>query len=231
MIDSMKTAARKIKRVMRATIDNRLVDYHIPRGWPGDLLLTFDDGPHVENTPKILDLLDQFHARAIFFVIGVRAEKHPEVMRECIDRGHIVANHSFTHLNDTAGGRYTRRRVVDEIEKCNALVTRETGQVTYLFRPPRGELNLKTYGATKDTNHRMMLWSLDGGEWGQRSHWSAEDISGFVTQNVKKRDMVLLHDDNEKSLVVLSDLLKLVDQRGYDMASAVTLGAKAPYSA
>ena len=215
-----KALGRPIKRALQAAIDTRLVDYHMPKAMPGDVLLTFDDGPHPEFTPRVLDLLDEFSARAVFFIIGSRAEQRLDLVRACHARGHVVANHTYTHLNDHAGGRYSRSQVTEDITRCSDLLHSATGQRTHQFRPPRGELNLKTWGAAKDTGHRLILWSASGEEWGRRQHQSAAEISAHVTREVRKRDILLLHDDNEKTVPVLHDLLKRLKAENYDLASA-----------
>jgi peptidoglycan-N-acetylglucosamine deacetylase len=218
-IRTVATCGRPVKRMLEAALDNRLVDFHMPPDVRGDVLLTFDDGPHPEVTPRLLDLLDEYGAKGLFFVIGERAERHPDLVRAYHDRGHVVANHTYTHLNDFVGGRYSCERVVEDIGRCSELVQQLTGRSTRQFRPPRGELNPKTWKAARDSGHRLMMWSIEGGEWGRRKHWSAEDISAFVTGRIRRRDILLLHDDNEKTLVVMSDLLKVLKARGFDMAS------------
>lgn len=220
LIEAAKTVGRPVKRTLETLIDNRLADYHMPPKMPGDILLTFDDGPHPEYTERLLDLLDEYGARAVFFIIGQRAEKRPDLVKACLDRGHAIANHTYTHLDDGIGGRYSRPQVSDDIAKCSDLVQRVTGQATRLFRPPRGELNTKTVGAARDTGHRIVLWSIEGGEWGRRSDWSAADIAAYVAGGVRKRDILLLHDDNEKSLVVMASLLPRLRRENFDLVSA-----------
>lgn len=220
LIEELKTFGRPVKRMLEAVVDNRLVDYHMSPEVRGDVLLTFDDGPHPEITPRLLDLLDEYGAKGLFFVIGERAEKHPELVRAYHDRGHVVANHTYTHLNEFVGGGYSRERVAEDISRCSALVHHLTGRSTRQFRPPRGELNPRTWLAARDTDHQLMLWSIEGGEWGRRKHWSAQDISAFLASRIRRRDILLLHDDNEKTLVVMSDLLKVLKDRGFDMSSA-----------
>jgi peptidoglycan-N-acetylglucosamine deacetylase len=220
LIDAAKTYGRPLKRALQAMIDNRLVDYHMPPSMPGDLLLTFDDGPHPEYTPPLLDLLDEYNARAVFFVIGEQAERRLDLVQACRDKGHFVANHTYTHLNDAIGGRYTRSRVAEEIGKCSDLVQHAIGRATDWFRPPRGELNAKTWAASRDTNHRIMLWSIEGGEAGSRCDWSADEISDYVSGNIRKRDILLLHDNNEKTFRVTSDLLAKLRREKFDLVSA-----------
>ena len=195
-----------VKRVVRRLIDNRLVYYRVAKG-PTSVLLTFDDGPHPEITPKVLDLLDEHGAKAVFFVIGAHAEKEPELVREIHRRGHCIGNHTYSHLNDYRDGGYSIKQYVGEIVRCQQLIREISGAETSLFRPPRGEINLKTLYATKRTGHRLIHWSLEGGEWADRENESGAFIGDFVVRTVQPRDIVLLHDDNEKTVEVLQTLL------------------------
>jgi peptidoglycan-N-acetylglucosamine deacetylase len=222
LVDIARRAGRPIKRVIQTAIDGRLVDYHMPANMPGDVLLTFDDGPHPDFTPVLLDMLDAYSARAVFFMIGLRAEKRPDLVRACHDRGHVVANHTYTHLNDGIGGRYTRGRVIEDISRCTEVLRQGTSEPTRQFRPPRGELNRKTWGAARATGHRILLWSVEGGEWGRRQDQPAAEISRHVVSTLKRRDILLLHDDNEKTLQVMADLLPRLKSEAFDMGSAVS---------
>ncbi len=220
VISIVKTCGRPVKRVLEKVIDNWLVDYHMPTAMPGDLLLTFDDGPHPEYTPRLLDLLDEYGARAVFFIIGSRAALRPDLVQACHDRGHVIANHTYTHLNDGVGGRYSRDQVTADIGQCGDLLRQATGLSMSHFRPPRGELNAKTWGAARDNGLRIMMWSVEGGEWGVRSDWSSDQIGDYLTRKVKKRDIVLLHDDNEKTLPAVAALLQRLAKERFDLASA-----------
>ena len=207
---------RGIRTAGRQLLDNRLVYFRLAKD-PESVMLTFDDGPHAEYTPRILDLLDQYGARAAFFVIGERAEERPDLLREICRRGHVIGNHTYTHLNDGKGGRYSLSRYLADIRRCRQLVRSVTGVETTLFRPPRGEVNLKSLTASLWSRHRMIYWSLEGGEWGRRSDATAEEISEFVVQSIEPRDIVLLHDDNPKTLPVLEALLPRAAERRLDL--------------
>jgi peptidoglycan/xylan/chitin deacetylase (PgdA/CDA1 family) len=222
LFDIARKAGRPIKRAIQTAIDGRLADYHMPANMPGDVLLTFDDGPHPDHTPVLLDMLDAYSARAVFFMIGLRAEKRPDLVKACHDRGHVVANHTYTHLNDGIGGRYTRQRVIEDIARCTEVLRQGTAERTRQFRPPRGELNPKTWGAARATGHRILLWSVEGGEWGRRQDQPATEISRHVVSTLKRRDILLLHDDNEKTLRVMADLLPRLKSEAFDMGSAVS---------
>ena len=90
------------------------------------IYLTFDDGPHPLVTPKVLDILDEFKAKATFFCVGENVEKYPDVYKSILRKGHKTGNHTFNHLN---GWTTSRDVYYDNIEQCNALVD------SVLFRP------------------------------------------------------------------------------------------------
>lgn len=96
--------------------------------------LTFDDGPDPERTPAVLDLLAQRGVRATFFLVGERAETHPELVRRMVAEGHVVGNHSHTHA-----GLFplsSLRNTEEELHRTTESLTRITGLRPRLFRPP-----------------------------------------------------------------------------------------------
>ncbi|NJM37520.1 MAG: polysaccharide deacetylase family protein [Akkermansiaceae bacterium] len=104
------------------------------------ILITIDDGPDPHDTPILLGLLDQYHTKAIFFMIGEKAKAHPELVREVARRGHEIGNHTFTHPQASfwcAGPWRTRR----EISQCQKVIEEITGKAPCWFRAPVGHRN------------------------------------------------------------------------------------------
>jgi len=207
---------RCVRRAGRLLIDRRLVHFRVGGG-PRSVMLTFDDGPHPEITPRVLDALDAHGAKGVFFLIGERAEREPDLVREIHARGHGIGNHTHTHLKEHRGGGYTLAQYEGEIRRCQDLIRDLCGVETRLFRPPRGEVNWTSLLATFRSGHRMVHWSLEGGEWGSREAHSGEQIAERVTRLVKPLDIVLLHDDNAKTMTVLERLLPTAGRAGLDL--------------
>src|SRR4051812_27039160 len=120
----------------------------VPRKWllvsgPANagVCLTFDDGPHPEHTPRVLDALREHGVTATFFVIGEQAEKYPEVVRRMAAEGHAVAQHSYSHSEPS---QTSTRKLLDEIAQTTRLLTdtlgTPAGPHASWFRPPKGEL-------------------------------------------------------------------------------------------
>lgn len=114
--------------------------------------LTFDDGPCPVETPKILRTLDQFNARAVFFMVGSNVEAHPDVVQRISDAGHGLANHSYSNADLT---ELKPSEIVEEINRTADLLAPYRGALK-LFRPPHGKCNRAVLTALGQTGHRLV---------------------------------------------------------------------------
>jgi len=120
--------------------------------------LTFDDGPHPTFTPALLKLLDKYHVKATFFMVGKLIEKYPQVAKAVAKAGHTIANHTYDHPYNIE--RLTSVEIAQEIDKCEATIERVTGQRPHLFRPPRGLVNATVLMVAADKDHKTILWTV-----------------------------------------------------------------------
>lgn len=120
--------------------------------------LTYDDGPHPVFTPKILDILDKYHVKATFFMIGKNMDEHPEIVREVIRRGHVIGNHTYTHPRNL--DLDTQAQMIRELDQCEQVIERLTGQRAHLFRPPRGLIDGAAFAIADEEGYRTILWSV-----------------------------------------------------------------------
>ena len=102
---------------------------------PKEVALTFDDGPSGKYTEKALDILKRYNIKATFFVIGMKAEKEPELLKRIADEGHEIGNHTFFHsklnwIND--------KKLLNEIKMTSDFIIKTTGAADLLFRPRMG---------------------------------------------------------------------------------------------
>ena len=169
--------------------------------------LSFDDGP-VKNTLEILDILDRYNAKAAFFCIGKNIEKHPDIFKEIIKRGHIVGNHTFSHTRKM--GFLKSKTIYNEILRCDEIAERTGGVKMNLFRPPFGIINPKTQKALKQSGHQVIGWNVRPYDAITRS---PEKILRRITKDLKKGDLILLHDNMPKTSVILEQLLVILEQR------------------
>ena len=115
--------------------------------------LTFDDGPYPRYTNEILRILDQYHAKGTFFVVGRMAERYPDLLREMQKKGHEIANHTYRHPRPE---RVSMKQLQNEIAHTDEVIYKITGVHPHLFRPPGGAYSDKVMGAAK--NYRVIMY-------------------------------------------------------------------------
>lgn len=181
------------------------------------IALTFDDGP-VENTLKILEVLDKYHVKGSFFCIGKNIEKHPEIFKQLLDKGHFVGNHTFTHTMKM--GFLSTEKMVEEISKCDEICQNIGGVTPKTFRPPFGIINPKTKRALEITGHIVIGWNV-------RSYDAIINSENIVLRRIIKRirpgDVILLHDTNELTVEILEQLLIFLRSNNYRPVRVDTL--------
>jgi len=123
--------------------------------------LTFDDGPHPEDTPALLKLLKTHNARATFFVIGRQVQKYPELARAILREGHTLANHTQNHPV-LFFWCYLQNRLAREIDDCTKSLREATGEPPRWFRAPAGMANLFLHFLLSDRNLKLIGWSARG---------------------------------------------------------------------
>lgn len=164
--------------------------------------ITFDDGPNVDFTPKILSLLNEYDAKATFFLIGKNAEENPELVKQILQDGHSIGNHSYSHPKNF--GFFSSEKIVSELKKTNTMINEITGKEMKLFRPPFGVTNPNIKKALKQTGHYSIGWSKRSMD---TTNLSKAQTLKRITTNLRKGDIILLHDNNSKTVAVLEQLL------------------------
>lgn len=164
--------------------------------------ITFDDGPNLDFTPKVLSLLKENNAKATFFIIGENAEKHPEIVRQIFAEGHSIGNHSYSHSKNF--GFFSAEKVAAELIQTNSILKKITGKNVNMFRPPFGVTNPNIKEALKKTGHFSIGWSKRSFD---TTNLSEEKILKRITSTLKKGDIILLHDTSAKTVAVLEQLL------------------------
>jgi peptidoglycan-N-acetylglucosamine deacetylase len=129
---------------------------------PGKLAITFDDGPNPAITPKLLDLLDRYEARATFFLIGRFVRDCPGLVRETLARGHLLGNHTDNHPNLFW---FAPAQIREQIRRCNEAIEAAAGAVPGWFRPPFGMRNPWLAAAARESSLQVAMWTLIPGDW------------------------------------------------------------------
>jgi len=177
------------------------------------IILTFDDGPS-KFTLEVLALLKKYNAKATFFCIGKNIEKHPEIIKQIIEEGHLLGNHSYSHSKFF--DFYDEDKIADELRKTDQLLEKFTSKKINFFRPPYGVTTPSIRRALQRTGHKVIGWnirSLDGGTKNQ------ELIFNRIIKRVSPGGIVLLHDTGKHSVLVLEQFLQFLQQNNYEVIS------------
>lgn len=153
------------------------------------VFLTFDDGPHPQGTPAVLEILREADERATFFLAGEQVEQRPALAAEIVAAGHRVELHCHRHRNQL---RLTPRAIVEDAERARAVIEDATGQAVADYRPPYGIFSGAGLAAIRSRGWRPVLWSKWGRDWTRRA--TAASIAGRATDGIRPGDIVLLHD-------------------------------------
>jgi len=183
--------------------------------------LTFDDGPDPKNTPKILDILKAEHAPATFFVIGMKAEKYPELVRREAAEGHDLGNHTYHHLELTEmradGVRF-------EIERTNQALEKIVGGPTRWFRAPGCHYTTEAIQTIKDAKMVRIDSTDNPGDW---AHPTPDQIIRRSLRDLSRGDVLLCHDRIAETVQALPQLIHEIRARGYEIVPLADLALEA----
>ncbi|MFD0716523.1 polysaccharide deacetylase family protein [Paenibacillus sp. GCM10027626] len=183
-----------------------------------EIALTFDDGPDPVYTPMLLDLLKQYNAKATFFVVGIYAEKHPELLKRMHDEGHIIGIHNYVHKSNWFMRPGTVKK---QIQRTSDIIFNATGVRTTYYRPPWGIVNLFDFSNLGYL--QIILWSSLFSDW--RRKVGAERLRQRMMKKLRPGEVLLLHDCGStlgadidapaNMLEALQSVLEEGNRRGY----------------
>lgn len=166
-----------------------------------NIYISFDDGPHPVNTLKIIKELSKTNAKATFFMVGEEMEKYPDVVHEVINNGHTVGYHSYDHKSLK---KISFKMLRCDLIKANILVEK-FGIKSKLYRPPYGDLTVVSFVWLILNNWKIIMWSVDSGD----SFYGEDKVKMNVhPKNIIKGDILLFHDDYNKTVEILPEILK-----------------------
>ena len=172
-----------------------------------ELFLTFDDGPHPVITPKVLNILDEYEAKATFFCVGENVQKYPETYAQILERGHRTGNHSYNHLK---GWETEKTEYLDNIRKCGELVSSD------LFRPPHGRITKKQAEILLSSGFKIIMWSVL-----TKDYQAGSDKEKNLRRVIRKTgpgSVVVFHDSEkaeENMLFMLPGFLEHFSGKGF----------------
>ena len=178
------------------------------------IYLTFDCGYENGNTPLILDALEKHHVKATFFVVGNFIKDNPDLIKEMVQEGHIVGNHTLTHP-DMSGisSMDDFRRQLEGVENLYKEATGES--MTKFYRPPQGIYSTANLSMAKELGYKTFFWSLAYVDWYQDKQPSREEAFGKLLSRIHPGAIVLLHNTSSTNGQILDELLTKWEEMGY----------------
>lgn len=177
--------------------------------------LTFDDGPHSENTEIILDVLKQYNARATFFVVGYNAEANTDVLKKISDAGCQIGNHTKDHSNLT---ELTDDEIKEEADYVDKIVKNVTGSPTTALRPPYGAYSERVQQILNKTP--LIFWNVDTEDW---ENLDKDKTTKAVISRVSDGNIVLMHDIHSSTAEAIKEIVPKLVAKGYQLVTVEEL--------
>ncbi len=174
------------------------------------IALTFDDGPHPVYTPLLLDGLKERGVKATFFVTGENAEAYPELVQRMSEEGHLVGNHTYSHVELSAVGQEV---FLKEMERTRLILEELTGEENLYVRPPYGEWNKEIEASC---NMFAVLWDVDSLDWSSKN---TQTVIRRVLQDVEDGDIILMHDSYSSTVEAALYLIDTLSGQGYEFVT------------
>jgi len=202
----------------QAVIVRRDTIYHISSS-EKVVALTFDDGPSPVWTPKILDVLKEAQVKATFFMLGMHAQRYPDVARRVAEEGHEIGNHTYDHHGVFY---YKPEELNREVSDAEKIIKSITGIKTKYFRPPKAWLTRKEKEQLKEMGYETVLWSLNSKDW---VTFDDRYIVKYILHHVRPGDILLFHDSGgvfkpeggkrKETVKAVGRLIEKLRERGY----------------
>jgi peptidoglycan-N-acetylglucosamine deacetylase len=189
------------------------------------LALTYDDGPNDPHTQRLLEVLARHNVKATFFLMGRYVQQRPDIVRDVVQAGHVIGNHTFTHPKLIWR---TGRQVREELLQCQQAITDAVGEHSNLFRPPFGGRRPVTLRVVRELGLLPVMWNVTGYDW---SAPSVEYIERKVTSRVRGGNVILLHDgshrafgyDRSRTIIATDKLISRYRAEGYEFVTVAEM--------
>lgn len=203
-------------------------DINLPSDFPADIgithrkgrtslpyiAMTFDDGPHPENTPRLLDMLRARNIKATFYVIGRSVNMYPQIVRRMAAEGHEIGNHTWTHRNLTA---LSNTSIRIEMDRTRDVIISACGVTPRTMRPPYGALrDSQRAWIFKEYGYPTIMWSVDPKDW-QRPGVSV--VASRILDNTRNGSIVLAHDLHKTTVDAMPETLDGLLRRGFQFVT------------
>ena len=174
------------------------------------ICLSFDDGPDPRYTPQLLDGLAKRGAKASFFLTGKNAERYPKLVKRIYDEGHLIGNHTYSHIQLTKKNRDSFKK---ELIRTNEIISGITGEEVVFVRPPYGTWD-KSF--EEELNMFPVLWNIDPLDWSRRD---ASRIVRDVISKARENAIILMHDEYPSTVKAALQIVDELQKQGYEFVT------------
>jgi peptidoglycan/xylan/chitin deacetylase (PgdA/CDA1 family) len=179
-----------------------------------EIALTFDDGPHPRDTRHVLDVLEKYHVRATFFVVGKDIEGHASLVKQIHDSGHQLGIHCYRHIPFPLENPSMLRKQLERTRNTIAELCGISPERLQDLRPPYGAFNVKTLKHLSEWGYRLVLWSSIPPHWMQPISWSIRQVMESIVPGA----VIVLHDGHghgTRVAEIVENIVPRVQSLGY----------------
>jgi peptidoglycan/xylan/chitin deacetylase (PgdA/CDA1 family) len=183
------------------------------------IALTFDDGPWPNTTAKVLDILKKNRIKSTFFVVGQNVKNYPDLTKQIVADGHVIANHTWHHWYHNMNAQ----AAAYEVANTGDIIYQTTGVRTRLFRPPGGIMNNGVAAYAKNNKYAVIMWSADSMDY---SRPAVPRLMNNIFREAKPGGIVLMHDgggDRSHTVKALPEIISRFRKQGYEFVTVPEL--------
>lgn len=207
-------------------------DMNLPNNFPSDIAIshrrgrsdlpyiamTFDDGPHPQNTPRLLDMLRERNIKATFYVVGRNVDMYPDIIRRMAAEGHEIGNHTWTHRNLTG---LSKDSIRSEMDRTRDVIVSACGVKPRTMRPPYGALRESQRAwIHKEYGYPTIMWNVDPKDW-MRPGVSV--VTSRILDGTRNGSIVLAHDLHKPTVDAMPETLDGLLERGFQFVTVSQL--------
>ena len=180
------------------------------------IYLTFDEGYEAGYTPQILNTLKENNVKATFFITAHYLNTQPELVKQMIDEGHIIGNHTVNHKSMPS---LTENQINSEVMDLHKTIYEKFKYEMKYIRPPMGEFSEKSISATNSLGYKTVMWSFAYEDWNENKQPDETQAKKKILDNVHNGEVMLLHGNSKTNTNILGDIINEIKNMGYEFKS------------
>ena len=180
------------------------------------IYLTFDEGYEAGYTPQILSILKENNVTATFFITAHYLNTQPELVKQMIDEGNIVGNHTVNHKSMPS---LTDEKINEEVMELHKSIYEKFGYEMKYMRPPKGEFSERTLSITDSLGFKTVMWSFAYVDWNDDKQPSKEDAMKKIISNLHNGEIMLLHATSKTNSEIMGEMVDKIKEEGYEIKS------------